>query len=581
MIIKMQTKSYVFLIYIILAVAALVAYEPVRKNGFVNYDDTGYVTKNQNVQSGINVKSVIWAFTSFHMGIWHPLTWLSHMLDCQLFGLNPLGHHLVSLLLHILNALLLFWVLKRMTGAVWQSAFVAALFVLHPLRVESVAWASERKDVLSVLFWMLTMAAYLRYVEKPGFGRYSAVLLFLLLGLMAKPMLVTLPFVLLLLDYWPLERFGYQQQKKVGLRALIVEKIPMFVIVLASSIITFIAQRASGSVTSIEYLPVARRIGNASVYYLRYLGKMICPCRLAVFYPYQKLAQLQMIICFIAIVVISVVVLYAARRRRYLTVGWLWFLGTFVPMIGLVQIGKQSIADRYTYLPSIGISIMVVWAAAELVRRYKFTKFALAITGSLILLLLITSTRIQTAHWLSSLTLFEHTVKVTENNYQMHNNYAGALKRSDRFDEAVEQFKEAIRIKPDYVDAHYNLGNTYFAMNKVELAVSCWRKTLALAPEHAGALNGIAWVLAIKKDERVFNPDKAIEFAQKACKLTEYKKASYLDTLAVAYAAVGKFNEAISITEKALQIAQEEADELREEISNRLQLYKEGKPYRE
>jgi len=581
MTIKMPTRSYVFLIFIILIVTTLVAYEPVRQNEFVDYDDTEYVTKNQNVVNGFTLKGIKWAFTTFHMGNWHPVTWLSHMLDCQLFGLNPLWHHLTSLLFHILNTLLLFWVFKRITGAVWCSAFVAAFFALHPVHVESVAWAAERKDVLSGFFFMLTIAAYVRYVEKPGFGRYTAVFLFLFLGLMSKPMLVTLPFILLLLDYWPLERFRYKRQKNQKGRDLFLEKIPLFVPVIGSSIITFIAQRVSGSVTSLENLPTISRMANAVVSYVKYLTKIFYPNRLAALYPYQNVAGWQVITCYIILVAVSLVVLYTARKRRYLTVGWLWYICILIPVIGLVQIGKQAMADRYTYLPSIGISIMVAWAAAEFAKRWRFTKFVFGVTGGLILVVLLLFTRIQVSHWQNSLTLFKHTVKVTENNYRMHNNYGAILKRQGDIKKAIEQFKITIDINPDYIKAYNNLGSSYFVQNKPEQAVFYWRQALGLDPEYANALNNIAWISAVSADERFFNPDKAIEFSQRACKLTEYKRADYLDTLGVAYAAAGRFNEAISITEKALQTAEEEDEELVEEIYSRLQLYKDGKRYHE
>jgi len=699
---KTSSEYRFLLIYVVLILATVIAFEQVRHNDFVNYDDDKYVTENLHVNGGITLKSVVWAFTTTHTSNWHPLTWLSHMLDCQLFGLAPGWHHLMSLLFHIANTLLLFWVLKRMTGAVWASALVAGAFALHPLHVESVAWISERKDVLSTLFWMLTIAAYIRYAQRPDIGRYLLVVLAFGLGLMAKPMLVTLPFVLLLLDYWPLGRLqlGRQSEEKTlsqsesvclgchvsSPQRLIAEKIPFFVLVVVSSVITFIASRSGGAVAQVEYLPPSFRIANALASYISYFNKMIYPSKLAIFYPHPgySLSALQAIVCFIKLAAVSAVVIYMARRRRYLIVGWLWYLGTLVPVIGLVQVGAQAMADRYTYLPSIGIFIMVAWGAAELFSKWRYRKIGLGVSAGLLLTVLLICTRMQVRHWQNTFTLFGHARKVTRSNPITHNNYGYSLLERGQLDEAIREFREALRLepkhskahnnlgkvlimknkiseaieefreavrlkpdflkaynnlglayarlgkyelamqnfnealklepdnpyvyynmalamseqgqydqaiehfnktlraKPDWPDAHYNLGNVYYQQGRLSLAIAHWLETIKSKPDSAKALNSLAWVLAATEDTEVQNPADAVKFAERACELTNYKNPGAMDTLAVAYAAVGKFDQAIETAEKAIELALSAGKkDIAQEIQNRLQLYKASWPYRE
>jgi len=387
---KTSNKYWSLYICLALVLATFIAYEPMRHNGFVNYDDDVYVTENRNVNRGITAESVFWAFTNPHRSMWHPLTSLSHMLDCQLFGLVPFWHHLTSLLFHIAGTLLLFWILKRMTGAVWLSAFVAAVFALHPLNVESVAWVAERKSVLSSFFWMLTIAAYLRYAERPGIDRYLLVVLVFCLALMAKPMVVTLPFALLLLDYWPLGRFQWGRQSreessmqsesaKVSYRnspswRLVVEKIPLFILSAVLSVITFIAQKSGGAVMWTDSLPLNFRIPNALVSYLTYIGKMFWPSRLAVFYPHPRgtVSIWLAVVVALLLLALSIWVIRSARSRRYLLVGWLWYLGTLVPVVGLVQAGGQARADRYMYLPMIGLLIIITWGLCELAAKWRY-----------------------------------------------------------------------------------------------------------------------------------------------------------------------------------------------------------------
>jgi tetratricopeptide (TPR) repeat protein len=582
-------KNRSVLIGLALVTVTVAAFYQVYTFEFVNFDDPLYVYENPNIQAGVTLKSIKWAFTSGHAGNWHPLTWLSHMLDWQLFGPDPAGHHLTNLVLHIANTLLLFTVLKQMTRAPWRSAFVAALFAIHPLHIESVAWVTERKDVLSAFFWMLTMLTYVRYAEHPCVKRYLLILLSFALGLMTKPMLVTLPFVLLLLDYWPLGRIPYKQEisktSRFGWRMfyhLILEKLPFFGLSAASSIVTFIAQRSGGSVRTWQFLPLDIRIFNALVSYVSYIAKAFYPSRLAVLYPHPgtKLPVWQALLSFLALAGVTIVIIYTARRRRYLAVGWLWYLGTLVPVIGLVQVGLQAMADRYTYLPSIGIFIMVAWGAAELFTSLHLRKIVPAVSAGIILAALLVCTRMQVRYWRDSIFLCGHALEVTEDNHVMHNNYGNALRDKGRFDEAITHFKRSIEINPRYVKAYINLGMVYFREEKIMQAAACWNEALELEPDNIGVLNNLAWLRATAANPEFRNPDQAVELALRACEQAQYNQPDIMDTLAAAYAAAGRFSQAIETAEKALELCQSpEQEALKEEIKNRLVLYKAGKPY--
>ena len=363
---KTPKKYQSICIYLVLALTTTAVFYQVCTYDFVNYDDFMYVYKNPNIQAGITLKAIKWALTVGYASNWHPLTWLSHMLDWQLFGPKAGGHHLTNLIFHIANTLLLFIVLKQMTHRLWPSAFVAALFALHPLHVESVAWVAERKDVLSTFFWMLTMWAYVRFVGRPKIASYLLVVVFLALGLMSKPMLVTLPFVLLLLDYWPLSRLSQKHGKagtKCSLSYLLIEKIPLFAIVLASCIVTFIVQEKGGAMPTTKNYDFFIRLANASISYLQYIIKMIWPARLAMFYPHpgQNVSILYAVISAALLLAVTILILRFAANRRYLVTGWFWYLGTLVPVIGLVQVGDQAFADRYSYVTLTGLFIIIAW----------------------------------------------------------------------------------------------------------------------------------------------------------------------------------------------------------------------------
>ena len=414
---------------LLLAAVVLAAFWPVLGAGFIAYDDAVYVTKNPNVQRGFDAASLKWAWSSFYALNWHPLTWMSHTLDWRLFGPRPAGHHLTSLLLHVANTLLLFLVLVRATGATGRSAAAAALFGIHPLHVQSVAWVAERKDVLSTLFWMISMMAYVRYARAPSLPKYLVVAAAFALGLAAKPMLVTLPFALLLLDVWPLGRWGAR-----GARFLLAEKLPLIALSAIFGAVTFAAQRSGGGIASAEVVPLGLRVSNALVSYVRYLGKTIWPRGLAIFYPHplDTLPAWQVLG---AALFLTAVTLTAVRQRRghpYLLFGWLWYVGTLVPVIGLVQVGAQAMADRYTYVPAIGVFVAACWGVAALLdrlmpRRPAASRRWAAILGSAAVLLLAVATRAEAGFWRDSRTLFEHALAATKNNYTAHTGLGSAL----------------------------------------------------------------------------------------------------------------------------------------------------------
>jgi tetratricopeptide (TPR) repeat protein len=499
---------------LLIALITAGVYWPVAKQGFINFDDPDYVSGNPRVQAGLTLGSVQWAFTSFYASNWHPLTWLSHMLDCQIYGLRPGGHHVTSLLLHVVNSLLLFGLLKRLTGAFWRSALVAALFALHPLHVESVAWVSERKDVLSAFFFMLTLWAYARYAEvqspkskvqslNSGVWYVAALVLFAL-GLMSKPMLVTLPFVLLLLDYWPLGRFQLSTAtpplpaaaQRSTLRRLAVEKIPFFALSALSCVLTFLVQRACGAMTPLAKTPFELRVANALVAYARYLGKTFWPAKLAVFYPYSPLSvdSWQVMGAALLLLIATVAIVLAARKQPCLLIGWQWFLGTLVPVIGLVQVGKQALADRYAYLPHIGLFILIVWGAAAIVARLRRPRLisvvaaGLAVTGCGII------TSHQLSYWRDTKTLFQHAVAVTSRNFVAYAVVGNALVEEGKLPEAIEQCRKSLEIAPDYPEAHNTLGNIYGKQGKYDEAIASYRSA-ATDLSYADPRNGMADIL--------------------------------------------------------------------------------------
>jgi len=547
------SKHRAVMVCLFLVVAILAVYWQVQKNEFVSFDDNLYIIENSPVQSGLTLKSIVWSFTTTHAGNWHPLTWLSHMLDIRLFGMNAGGHHLTSLFFHIANTLLLFAVFNKMTGDFWQSGFVAALFALHPLRVESVGWVSERKDVISTFFWMLTMWSYIWYVENQKVNRYFFVILFFTLGLMAKPMLVTLPFVLLLLDYWPLCRFEFRQsgnavgdsaQKRSGF-CLVREKIPLFVLVAAASVVTLMVE----SVSSLEQYPLNVRVANALVSYVSYIKKTVWPDSLACFYPHPgMLPGWQVAGACLLLVSISFLVIIAAGKRPFYAVGWLWYIGTLVPVIGLVQIGSQAMADRYTYVPLIGIFIIVAWGVPELWPRRYQSKTLLATLAAILLSILMVITWKQIKYWENSITLYEHAIEVTPHNALMHGNLGVELEKEGRLDEAIGHYLEALRIKPDYAGVHNNLGVALANQGRIDEAISHYLTTLRIEPDHVDAHNNLGVALANKG-----LIDEAIGYYLKALRIKPDHAVAHTN-FGVVLEKKGRINEAMEHHLEALRL---------------------------
>jgi Flp pilus assembly protein TadD len=499
------------LIGLALAVLTLLAFSPVYGPAaeFINFDDPLYVSRNPHVQSGLTLHGVSWAFTTFHADNWIPLAWLSLQLDAQLYGLHPWGYHLTNVLLHLASVLLLFAVLRRMTGAVWRSAIVAGLFAVHPLRVESVAWVAERKDVLGTLFWMLTLAAYAGHVRRPGWARYLLLLVTFGLGLLAKPMLVTLPFVLLLLDYWPLKRCTVAALRPAdspddstagalpptSVRMLLLEKVPLLLLAVGASVLTVLAQ--TKLVMPLGQYPFRVRLANALVVYVRYLAKMAWPTDLAFHYPHpgDSLPLVQVVSATLLLVAVSVVVIRARRRCPYLAVGWFWYLGTLVPVIGLVQVASQAMADRYTYIPLIGIFLMLSWGVAEVARRRQRESLAAGVAAGLVLLCDL-ATWAQAHYWSNSRTLWAHTLEVTgDGNALAHNGLGTALLKSEDLDGAQREFEAALRAQPDYADAYYNLGLVCVRRQQWDEALRCFDSALRCKPNDLRAIKSMGLTL--------------------------------------------------------------------------------------
>ncbi len=535
-----SSEKRTLLLGLVLAVATIAVYYPVHNHPFVNYDDEGYVVKNTAIQSGLNWQTLSWAFTTYHESNWHPLTWLSHALDYQFFELNPAGYHDTNLLFHVMNVLLLFLVLQRATGSAGPSFMVAALFALHPLNVESVVWIAERKNLLSMLFFLLALGAYPWYVRKPSVGRYALVTVLFALGLMAKPQTITFPFVLLLWDYWPLCRMVTGDDDSCGTTGmpqrsfwwLAREKLPLLALATASAMITMRAQEAGGSVTSLLQHPLSVRLENSVICYVRYIGKAFWPFPLAPLYPYptQSFAAWQVLGAALMLLLVTPLVI-RDRRHRYLAVGWFWFLGTMIPMIGLVQVGSQAMADRYTYLPCVGIFLMFCWGIPDWARRQHLPRALLPIVISVLLLALGAAARHQLNYWSDNVTLWSHAVAVTRGNYIAQDNLGFALLQEGEVDAAMEHFHAALAIMPSdptslFKTAMYeqqqkdfpaaldgyntlltttqntalratvltNMGYVYRSLGDMERAQSSWQQAVKLDSESPRAWIGLGIV---------------------------------------------------------------------------------------
>lgn len=585
------------LICIVLVISTIAVYWQIHGHDFVFFDDNQYVTENYRVQAGLTRAGFIWAFTTFYAANWHPLTWLSHMIDCEFLGLNAGMHHLTNLWFHLANTLLLFWLFRKMTGAIWRSAFVAALFALHPLHVESVAWVAERKDVLNTFLWLLSMLAYVGYVKRPAAGRYLLVLILFTLGLMAKPMIVTLPVILLLMDYWPLGRLQLKQQEKTGYLwlkerpawFLIFEKIPLFALSGAASIITVIAQHKGEAVQALEALPLSIRVSNALIAYVTYIGKTLWPSGLGVFYPHLERVQLaEAVGSGFLLAILSVAFVAMFRKHPYLLTGWLWYLVTLIPVIGLIQVGAQSMADRYTYVPLIGLFVIVVWGISNIVKKWRRRQTALISSSVMVIGALIICTWLQVRHWKNNMTLCEHTLRVTESNWKIHGAIGAVLMEDGKYEEATGHFKkaldiyplfeeaylnlgvvkerqglrqeaigyylEAIKVDPHYAEAHNNLGGVYALQNQIELAKKHYAEALRIDPEYANAHINLGSLLAYQGAI-----EEAIDHYSRALQIDPYSTKGHLNLGIVLLhskdpdKAILHFSEVLAIDSKSVQ----------------------------
>jgi tetratricopeptide (TPR) repeat protein len=543
------------LILLGLAVVTFALYAQVIGHQFITLDDPTYIQENPMVNRGVTLAGLAWAFTTFHAANWHPLTWISHMIDCQLFGMNA-GHQLlVNALIHVANTLLVFWFLLRTTHARWPSALVAALFALHPLHVESVAWASERKDILSTFFGLLSLIAYSRYAEAPAISRYIWIAVTLALGLLAKPMLVTWPLVMLLLDYWPLGRVnGQPARRSLGrggwpvVRGLVVEKIPLFALVAASAVMTLIAQSRGGAVRTLGHEAITLRLSNALVSYAKYLLLTFWPNDLAVYYPFAGIPAWQIIGAAFLLIGITVFCVSQRRIRPYLMVGWLWFLGTLVPVIGIVQVGGQIMADRYFYIPSIGLLMALVFGLADIAKSWRVAPLFSAGAAAAVLLILATLTNAQIQRWRDSFTLFEHTLAVTPPNLRIEHNLGVALGVSDRYDEAAAHFEKALQIDPNFYDGLVVMGVTRAHQGRLPEAMEYFRAAIRSQPDVPKARVQLAHALWNQNQDQA-----ALEEMRRASQLAP-KDADLRADFGLALARLGRIPEAIDELHEALRL---------------------------
>ncbi len=636
-----RNKTFQSALVCALLVSATVAtYWPVTHAEFINYDDPAYIIRNPNVLSGVTWEGVQWAFSQIHgeRTYWHPLTWLSHMLDCQLFGVKPGAHHAVNLLLHTLNTMLVFLVFLQMTRAPWRCAVLAGFFALHPLQVDTVAWVAERKNLLATLFGLLTIWAYASYVKAEGRRReeesrkqkaesrkpqpisrppsevhplqswyggrvlrrtgctflvsrlsslacvlYLLSLCFFALGLMCKPVLITLPFVLLLLDYWPLSRFQRNTQSSTlrTLLPLVREKIPFLLMAATSGVITILAHRGLGMLEAASTRPLGFRIENALVSYGRYLGKTLWPSKLAIFYPLPDAwPSWTVALSGVLLLAASALALGVARRRPYLFVGWFWFVGVLVPFIGLMQVGTQAMADRFAYLPLVGLFLALVWTVAESSRRWPDRSRILRGAAILLLLLCAVLSRRQVAHWRDSITVFEHALTVTAGNYLAHHNLGEALAKKGRIEEARSHLTAAMQLQPSVPETHYELGQALLKQERTSEAVEQYREALRLRPDWAGVLNNLAWLLATHPRAEFRNGPEAVPLAERACQLTGGANPAMLATLAAAYAEAGRFADAVSTQQKVCDLAAAQGPSAQLDLfQRRLELFRSGHAY--
>lgn len=548
-----------FPVYLLLLVLVLFVYAQTRTHDFINYDDETYITSNPRVTKGLNAQNMLWALTASWASNWHPVTWISHMMDIEIHGMNPGAHHFTSMLFHTLNAFLVFFLFRKMTGELWKSCFLAVVFAIHPLHVESVAWVAERKDVLSTFFGLITLWGYVRYVKNPGICRYGLILIFYSLSLMAKPMLVTLPFVFLLLDYWPLRRFDQDipseeksWKRNYGLQSkamqFSIEKIPLVVIALGSCFITILVQQRGGAVGAATMFPFWDRVANSLITYITYVKKFVWPFDLAVIYPYPlSFPADKIILAGVLLAAVLILGFMGGKRFPYVIVGWLWYVGTLVPVIGLVQIGSQSMADRYTYFPLIGILIVITWVVPDLtafrVHRRKLIFFAMIFCVCMTL-----SAHVQTGYWKDSTRLFQHALDVTSGNWIANNNLGCALSQQGHAEQAIPYFQEALRINPEYDDARYNLGLAFVAGNRFNDAISQFSRILVTRPDDKDVHDRLGRIYGLQK-----RFDKAIDHFTRAIALDPYDAGVY-NNIGIVYANQKDFRKAVIFFQKAIDI---------------------------
>lgn len=616
-------KRRSIIVAFLLGLVTAASYSNLFNNDFAYYDDEFYITANDHIQKGLSWTGIKWAFTSIgYSDNWHPLTWLSHMLDVRLFGLNPAGHHFTNLFFHVLATLLLFGFLFSTTGLLWPSTLVAALFALHPLHVESVAWAAERKDVLCAVFWFATLWSYIYYAHCPNIKKYAMVFTLFALGLMTKPMLVTLPIILICIDYWPLGRLTFNRR---SLGMLLAEKLPLVMLTIASSIITIIAQH--GAMSSFQKCSFWIRVSNAIVSYCGYLGQAFWPTKLSVFYPYPLPHPVNTILCLLLLAAITAVVVGAGGKNKFLITGWLWYIVSLVPVIGIVQVGSQAHADRYTYIPLIGIFIMVAWGLYAITAKMTRLKMLLVnVVLSIIVIGMIIKTREQIGYWKNGITLFTHVFDVTKGNVNenAYYNFGNVLSQAGRTDEAMSYYRMALDINPNFakahinyalllsnrgrtdeamahylkalehstdVVAHNNLGNLFAKTGRTDDAMVHFQKALELNPNYGDAHYNFGFLLANmgRTDDAMahflkaleINPtdgdahfilgtllatrgrtDEAIAHYRKALEINPDAIAP-LQNLAFAYVQKGQWTEATSVVQKALALANSAGNEAR------------------
>ncbi|MBF0344956.1 MAG: glycosyltransferase family 39 protein [Nitrospirae bacterium] len=555
---QIQGRYLHLIIVVILTLSTMSVYHQLRNNDFVSYDDYKYVTENPNIARGFTVDGVKWAFKTTYFSNWHPVTWLSHMLDIQLYGMHPRGHHVTSVIIHMLNTLLLYLFLSRTTAKVWQSAFVASLFALHPLAVESVAWVSERKNLLVTFFWLTAMTAYVSYVRSPNAAKYLAVLTLFALGIMSKPMIVTFPFTLLLLDYWPLGRLSSVENgiykfkiDRSRLTALIIEKIPFFVLTIASSVITVFVQRKGGAMVSIKSLSIASRMLNVIISYAGYIRKMLWPTDLAAFYPYLKDHSIwEIIISVLVLLIVTIFALWRIRHNPYILMGWCWFLGTLVPVIQIVQVGVAPMADRYTYVPIIGLFIIIAWGIADLSGKWRSLRTVFTASSVVVLMTFTMYTWRQTEYWRDSFALYEHAIHVTKYNYVAHNNYGQALMKAGLVDEAITHFAEGLKVMPFSEEINYNMWLALSRKGKSAEAQQYLLKSAALwfGGDKATLYKQIAIDLLNQK-----NYKESIDYFLRSA-LINNKDADLFRDLGFALSALKRYDQALASLDKSISL---------------------------